>query len=228
MCRNAAIAAAALLIVGAPMASFGSTWPDAPVPAHMHLTTVDNRIVFNGMDMRASVFESPQHSDDIVAFYRRAWGDRVVVNKVGGQQVIGHREGDYFITVEVSDVGGGSKGKLGIVNLASASHHVELGKGFAKPDGTKVFNDIAYPDDPVPARTIAMGNELSVDQNGQYFREHLLAEGWKPADDNRCTEAACLLNYERGSSKLSLVIAPGSNVHSQIVLNVQDPQGVTP
>lgn len=194
----------------------------------MHLTTVDNRIVFNGMDMRASVFESPQNSADVIAFYRNAWGGHVVVNKVGNQQVIGHREGDYFITIEVADVGGGSKGKVGIVNLATAARHVELGRGFAKPDGTKVFNDVAYPDDPVPARTIAMGNELSTSQNSQYFREHLLADGWKPADDNHCTDAGCVLNYERGSSKLSVVIVPVGDARSQIVINVQDPQGVTP
>jgi hypothetical protein len=211
-----------------PFTASAANWPDTPVPGETQVSSVAKRIVYNGMDMHASVFESREHSDDILAFYRKAWGDKVVVNKMGDNQVIAHRDGDYFTTVEVADAGDGSKGKIGVVNLASAPTHPDLGKGFARPDGTKVFNDIAYPDDPVPARTIAMSNGLSAGQNAEYFREHLLADGWKPADENRCSSASCVLSYERGSGKMTMVVVQDHDDHSQIVINVQDPNGVTP
>jgi hypothetical protein len=217
-----------IALVALPIASFGASWPDPPVPAQTQVSSVANRIVYNGLDMRANVFESQQSSADIQAFYRKLWGDRLVVNKMGDNQVIGHREGDYFVTVEVADAGGGSKGRIGVVDLASAPKHMQLGKGLATPDGTKVFNDIAYPDDPTPARTIAMGNGLSANQNAQFFRTHLLAEGWHPSDDNRCLGTGCVLSYERGSRKMTVVVAQGNGNRSQIVVTMQDPQGVTP
>ncbi|QRN55741.1 hypothetical protein ISN74_03045 [Dyella caseinilytica] len=215
-------------LAAVPSVALAASWPETPVPAETQVSSVAKRIVYNGMDMHASVFDSREHSADILAFYRKAWGDKVVVNKMGGSQVIAHREGDYFTTVEVADVGDGSKGKIGVVDLATAPKHPELGKGFAQPEGTKVFNDIAYPDDPVPARTVAMSNGLSAGQNVEYFREHLLADGWKAADDNRCASTSCVLSYERGSGKMTMVVVQDRDDHSQIVINVQDPNGVTP
>jgi hypothetical protein len=220
--------AMAAMFVGLPAPSFAASWPETPVPTQTQVLDVASRIVYNGLDMRAHVFDSSQGSADVLAFYRQLWGDRLVVNKVGENQVIGHREGDYFITVEVADAGDGSKGRIGVVDLASAPSHLELGRGFARPDGTKVFNDIAYPDDPTPARTIAMSNGLSASQNAQFFREHLAADGWKPSDDNRCSGTSCVLSYERGSRKMTMVVTQGNGNRSQVVVNMQDPQGVTP
>ena len=77
---------------------------------------------------------------------------------------------------------------------------------------------LAYPDDPVPARTVAMRNTLSVRQNAQWFQERLQGEGWKPADANRCQDDGCVQRYERGDSKLTLMLS-GAGGQSQIVLN---------
>ncbi|GLQ96499.1 hypothetical protein [Dyella mobilis] len=228
MFRKPASFVVAALIWAIPFAALATDWPETPVPVETQISPVAKRIVYNGMDMHASVFDSHEHSADILAFYRKVWGGKVVVNEMGGKQIIAHREGDYFTTVEVADAGEGSKGQIGVIDLATAPRHPEPGKGFARPEGTKVFNDIAYPDDPVPARTIAMDNGLSAGQNAEYFREHLLADGWKPADGSRCAATSCVLSYERGSGKLTVVVVQDRDDHSQVVINVQDPNGVTP
>lgn len=200
-----------------------SSWPSAPVPSGTRTDEVAQHIVFNGLDMRAQTFVSTRSQDELIAFYRKAWDKEVVVNRMGSAEVIGHRDGDYYITVQVSSSGSGSKGNIGIVDVASAPKHFVPGKGLPAPAGSKVFNDIAYPDDSVPARTVAMRNGLSPTQNGAYFRERLLADGWKVSDAGTCGGNDCVMRYERGDSKLTLLVMRERDGQSQVLINVLQP-----
>lgn len=205
-----------------PLRALAGT-PEPPLPPGTQVADVAQHMVFNGLDMHAQVFHSERTPAQVVAFYRQAWQGRVVVDPMGDAQVVGHRDGDYYVTVEVRAAGAGSRGSIGVVDVGNAPHDFEAGKGLPRPMGSQVFNDIAYPDDAVPARTVAMTNRLSPLQNASFFRERLAAEGWKPVDDNRCAEGTCVLGYERGDSHLSLVAAPAGIGHSQIVFNIQRP-----
>lgn len=219
-----ALLCAALIGIGPARASaalFG--WPEPAVPPDTQAEPVARRIVFNGVDMRARVFRSTLRVNDVVDYYRKTWNGQAVVNRIGDATVIGHRDGDYFVTVQVSAAGSGSKGNIGIVDVASAPRKFELGKGLPRPMGSKVFNDIAYPDDPVPARTVAMRNALSPQQNATFFRERLAGDGWKPAADGHCNDDGCVLSYVRGDDKMSLVMERSGEGQSQVVINLQQP-----
>ncbi len=198
------------------------SWPSPPVPPETTTQDVAHRIIFNGLDMRAQVFESQQTPEEIVAFYRKAWRGQVVVSQMGREQVIGHREGDYFMTVQVSASGSGSKGNIGVVDVATAPEHFVPGKGIPTPMDSKVFNDIRYPDDPIPTRMIALSNQLSPQQNISFYRERLEGEGWKPLNDH-CAPSGCVLDFQRGDQKMNLVIERQENVRSQIVMTIQNP-----
>jgi hypothetical protein len=212
----------ALLLL--PIAAIaGSSFPQPPLPENIEIDPVAKRIVYNGLEMRASVFRSPQPAAEIIAFYEKAWKGRVVIDALGDTTVVGHGDGDYFTSVRVAADGAGSKGEIGIVNVGSAPKHFEPGKGLPKPMGSKVFNDIAYPDDPVPARTVALRNGLSAKQNAAFFRERLAGEGWKPVADNACAQRGCVLGFERGSANLSLVVIADTGGQSQVVITVQQP-----
>jgi len=216
--RGLPLLAAALL----PGIAGAGTWPQPDLPAGTDAADVSRHIVFNGLDMHARVFTSSQSQAEVVAFYRKLWNGRVVVNPMGAAQVVGHMEGDYYVTVQVSASGRGSKGNIGIVDVATAPKHFERGKGLPRPMGSTVFNDIAYPDDPTPARTVAMRNRLSPRQNEAFFRERLGADGWKPADANRCADDGCVLRYERGDSRMTLVMSPLDG-QSQVTINLLNP-----
>lgn len=197
-------------------------WPTTQMAPDMQIQSVAKRILFNGLDMRAQVFESPRSPEEILAFYRKVWRGQVVVNSMGSEQVIGHREGDYFTTVQVSASGSGSKGNIGVVDVATAPEHYVPGKGIPTPMDSKIFNDILYPDDPIPTRMIALRNRLSTQQNVSFYRERLEGEGWKPLND-RCASSGCVLDFQRGDQKMNLVIEPQKNVRSQIVMTIQNP-----
>lgn len=198
------------------------SWPEPPLPLDTTTQSVAGRIIFNGLDMHAQTFTSPRSPDEILAFYRKVWRGQVVVNSMGSEQVLGHREGDYFTTVQVSPSGSGSKGNIGVVDVATAPEHFVPGKGIPTPMDSKIFNDISYPDDPIPTRMIALRNQLPMQQNGSFYRERLEGEGWKPLND-RCASSGCVLDFQRGDQKMNLVIEPQKNVRSQIVMTIQNP-----
>lgn len=179
-------------------------------------------MVYNGVDMRAQVFRSSEPANEVLAYYQKEWGRDAIVNHFGEAQVVGHHDGDYLVTVQVSSYGAGSKGSIGILDTASTRPDFVPGKGVPQPMGSLVFNDISYPDDPVPARTVAMRNALSPEQNASFFRERLAAGGWKPADSNKCSADSCVMYYSRGGSKLTVVMSPEQG-HSQVVINVMEP-----
>jgi hypothetical protein len=206
-----------------PCLAHAGSWPSPPVPSGTRTDDVAQHIVFNGLDMHAQTFTSPRSQDDLVEFYRKAWDREVVVNRLGSTQVIGHRDGDYYITVQVSSSGSGSKGNIGVVDVGDAPRHFVPGKGLPAPAGSKVFNDIAYPDDAVPARTVAMRNSLSPAQNTAYFRERLVTDGWKVSDTGTCGDNDCVMRYERGDSKLTLLVMREGATQSQVLINVLQP-----
>lgn len=205
-----------------------SSWPDVKLPEGAKAAEVTSHMIYNGTDMRGQIFVSPQSAADIVKFYRQLWGSHSVLDKIPGWQVIGHREGNFYLTVQVRADGTGSRGDIGILRIPAEKIKVELGAGVPRPSNTTVFNDIVYPDDATPARTLEMINGLSVSQNASYYREKLAATGWKPADIHTCAEgiAACLMSYQQGDRKLTVVLT-STGSHSQIVVNLVG-QGVLP
>ncbi len=211
-----------LLLATALMPAVAGALPSVPLPPRTDVVDVARHIVFNGLDMQAQVFRSQQGQADVVAFYRKLWTNKVVVNKLGDAVVVGHRQGDYYVTVQVTAFGGGSKGKLGIVDVASVPKGFVPGKWLPKPMGSRVFNDISYPDDAVPARTVGLRNSLSPRQNATFYRERLAADGWKPADANQCVDDSCVMYYTRGDSKMTLVMSPAEG-QSQVIVNVLQP-----
>lgn len=213
---------AALAIAVLSSVAHAASWPQPPLPDNTDTVDVAQHIVFNGMDMHAQVFRSQQSQAGVVAFYRRLWSGEVVVNPMGSAQVVGHLQGDYYVTVQVSAFGNGSKGNIGVLDVATVPKHFERGKGIPRPMGSTVFNDISYPDDATPARTVALRNALSTRQNASYYRERLGADGWKPAEADACTGDTCVMRYERGDSKLTLVLSPRDG-QSQVMINLLNP-----
>jgi hypothetical protein len=198
-----------------------SPWPDVKLPDGAQSAEVASHMIYNGTDMRGQVFTSSESAANVVKFYRDLWGGQSVLNQIPGWQVVGHRDGEFYFTVQVKADGNGSRGNIGIVRLPTHRSTVELGSGVLHPANTTVFNDILYPDDRTPARTLGMTNNLSVQQNASYYREHLAETGWKPADPHGCapSASACVMNYEQGKRKMTVALTKNAS-HSQIIINL--------
>jgi len=212
------LAAALVLAVGPAMAA---SWPTAKLPEDTDSATVTKHMIYNGVEMRTLIFRSRQTTDQMLAYFRKQWGPKVVANDFEGWKILGHRDGDYYVTVQVRPDGEGSRGDIGMTLIPEKRQKIELGHGVPRPDNTVVFNDIEYPDDDTAARTLAMVNKLSPQQNSAYYISKMRSDGWTNAGDNTCAAgvAGCLLNYERGKQRMTVAITRGDN-HSNIVVNL--------
>lgn len=223
--RSAAVALAMVLL---PSFASASDWPEPRVPDGMTTAAISSHLIYNGVDMRSQVFTSAQSAADIVTFYRQLWGKQSVVNQLAQWQVVGHREGNFFLTVQVRADGAGSRGDIGITRIPTEKLHVILGQGVPHPSNSKIVNDIAYPDDATPARTLALVNTLSIQQNASYYRDHLPADGWQPLAANACAPGAgsCVMNYAQGDRKMTLALSARQG-RSEIVISMMG-KGITP
>lgn len=216
-----------LLTMGAGYACAVQAAPDVPLPPDVRIAQVAKRIIYNGLDMHATVFRSNLPQQQVVDFYKSRWGRQATVSTLQSSKIVGHLEDDKFVTVQVSAAAGGSKGTIGVVRLPpKGAPRPQLGTGLPRPSGTRVVNDISYPDDRTPARTVVMIDKLSPAQNGSWFRSRLIAKGWKDANTNKCDRSAdhCVLQFERGQSRMMFVAQRGQG-RSEILMNILNPSG---
>lgn len=219
--------AATFVISGLLVINVAWAASDVPLPSKTQTAQVAKRIIYNGLDMQASVFQSRLSQKQVVDYYKQLWGKQVSVTSFQSSQIVGHLDGDHFITVQVTPDGNGSKGSIGVVKLPSANaSRPKLGQGLPQPFGAKVLNDISYPDDRTPARTVLLLDKLAPAQNASYFRSRLIANGWKDANINHCGHDAdhCVMQFDRDKSHM-MFIAERSKGRSQVLINILNPDG---
>lgn len=175
--------------------AYAASWPDVAMPDGSTVASTAPRMIFNGSDMRTQIFRSDMKSDALIDWFKRAWKDDWVRDdEVNGWDVLGHKDGDFYITVQVRPEDAGSRGDVGIVRIPPKGTK-PIGEGFARPFATTVHQRISYPDDPRPVCTLAMANKLSVSQNVSWYHDRMAADGWRPTRANQCEQGAggCVL-----------------------------------
>lgn len=194
----------AMVLLSAPVAA---GWPTVPLPENSKGETVSRHMTYNGLPMRASRFSTTQEVEEIVAFYARKWNGKYVVDQLEGKTIIGHADGDHYVTVEVEPAGGGSEGTVGIVEMPAEGAKPELGKDFYRPGGTEVISDITYHDTPNETRTLVLQNQLSPYVNQQHYLRRMRANGWSTMDSAPCLPASsqCVGKFEKGGDRKMVV-----------------------
>lgn len=214
----------ATLLAFVSLGASAASWPEVAMPDGTVVASTAPRMIFNGSDMRSEIFRSDMKPEALLDWFKKAWKDDWVRDSVNGWEVIGHKEGDFYVTVQVRPDGEGTRGDVGIVRIPPPGTRAKpIGEGFAKPSSTTVINDISYPDDPHGVRTLALVNRLSVAQNISWYREHMAAMGWRPAQANACNAPAggCMLAYEKGASTMMITVTPANEL-SNIVANITE------
>lgn len=199
-------AACALL---APDAS-AADWPNVPVPDGARGEVVSDDMTYNGLHMRASRFTVPLPIDKVKAFYRGKWGAGMSDTPHRGKSVLGSptRDAKYYITVELSPAGKGTRGQIGVLELPKqALPENSIGAGFARMPDTVVAEDIVYRDTPAPVRTLSMVNRYSPKQNSDFYARTLAAKGYVGVSGGRgCVAASreCVSRYSNGSKRITV------------------------
>lgn len=199
-----------------------ATWPVLEAPPLSRVATVGEDMTFNGVPMQARQFVSDLSPEKVLQHYRNLWGegkDRSVENKVGKWQVIGKRDGHYYLTVQVKPgVTGKSEGLLGLSMLPQAKI---IRKEFLMPAGSKILSDLGSKDGPNVGRNIVLANHHSPQVNANFFKERFVAEQWKMDSGygKQLTEKSQALFFTRGKDYAVLTIAK-RNSETVVIVNV--------
>lgn len=215
--------AALSLAVGPVMAAPAIDWPAVPLPPGSRGERVTDHMKNNGLDMRASRFATAQSIDEVVRFYQQEWPDRNVVDTLGSKTIVGHAQGDYYVTITLSNLGGATQGTVGTMKMPTGEIDYVMGGGFDKPPNTKVFNDLRYYDTPSESRTLGMVNGLSPYQNYQYYARRLPAGGWRLQKGQKCTlpAAACVAVFEKGDGRMAITLERTADSRTRTVVNIE-------
>lgn len=203
-------------------AAGAAAWPEVAEPENVESEWVSKDMIYNGIPMRVSRFTSTRSSAEVVAFYTRQWPGQVVVNELAGKTVVGHAQGEHYITVEVSAKGRGSQAQIGIVRMLDRKPKAAAGADFLKPSGTQVVNDITYLD--TPGRTLTMESPLSPFQSEAFYASRLPGKGWKrDTGGSPCSMIArqCVARYSKGSQDMTLTFHRYDQVTSIVVNQTQ-------
>ena len=206
-----------MLLLATP--AFAADWPDVPLPEGSQAEWVSRHMVYNGVHMRASRFTSTRTLDQIEAFYHEQWGDEMVRNTLGRKRILGHRDGDHYITVDLQSAGGGTEANVGIVDMDAPTAGHPPGYGMPKPANTEVVNDIRYLD-ANEARTVLMHNTLSPGLNHDFYLRRLSGQGWRHEGGSEClaVSAGCAARFVKPGSHLSLTFTRAPNGEGTMVM----------
>lgn len=207
---SAALLAAVLLAIDVLASATGSTrkWPSVPLPDGSEGESVSRHMLYNGLHMRASkIRHDTLAPEQMIAFYRTAWRGLMVENRVAGKIILGHLDGDHYITVEVTHSGRGSAATIGVMQATQDSTPREHGKWLPRPANSEVLNDIQYLDTPGKTRSLTLRNRLTPAQNYDFYRRTLQAQGWAaPGPGCSVMVSSCSVQFNDGARRLAITL----------------------
>lgn len=185
-------ALAASLALSAAFAEAGQQrdWPELPTPSHLEAFDVGNQNKLNGIPVRIQGFVSDRSVSELNQWYRQKMGGQWVENKLGKKTVLGQRQGDFFVTVELEAMLGGLSGSTtkvvtAIMDLQRPATQPTRGLDafgdWAKrlPVNSQVLSHLTDSSDTHESLHLVAVNGHSVVLNAQHFRRQFGQLGYQ-------------------------------------------------
>lgn len=205
-------------------------WPEPKTPPNARVETIAGNMVLNGKPVRMTRFDLLASDADVLAFYREQFGaKRVVENRVKDDSVIATRQGDYFVTVRLHELGGGRlQGTVMTTLLAakSVSSAVLVDTQKVMPTDTQVVSTVQTDDAGKQSLLVVGVNLNSPRANRDHVLEALVARGFRltkedpsPAGPER---GAISMQLSAPAEEVSVTIADAGRYRSVLVNRVRE------
>jgi hypothetical protein len=228
-----AIATAALGPVAPASAGTDSRWPQIPLPKHVDVFKVGNEMVVNGMPIRVQGFVSRATPAELAASMRQLLGSPLMEDRRGGTLVLGRGEGQYYITVQLSPLGSGTRALIAVtkppVSTQPTDAPIDRHLLSAFPPGSTLTSHTSSIDDTAHADYAAIVNSHSGDINAEHVKRMMHADGFtlereaKPKQGSRpgvnASPGARTMFFKRAGAEAVAVVARNQSGDSVIVLN---------
>ncbi|MCH1926563.1 hypothetical protein L9G74_17230 [Shewanella sp. C32] len=180
-----------------------------PIPKYFKLQVVADDLVFNGVDMSITGFDTNKSPKDIYQFYQNAWRGEIRESAFGDWIIYSHLKDGLLYTVQFQQLNKlRISGTLAISNLPSVekTQLKNLGKGFPMSRNTKVANDIKTYDGLRESRHLLLVNKMSMASNMVFYKSTLTGQGWVLQHEESTSSEGGALLFAKESSTLNLAM----------------------
>jgi hypothetical protein len=223
----------ALGLVAPALARNDAHWPQVPLPKQVDVFEVGNETVVNGMPVRMKGFISRAAPAELAASMRQLLGSPLMEDRRGATLVLGRGEGPYYMTVQISPLGSGTRGLIAVTKppvsdqptAAGAERHLLL----AFPPGSTLTAHTSSIDGRAHADQVAIVNSHSIDINTEHVKRMMHAEGFAlerearprqgPRPGMSVSPGAKTMFFKRTGAEAVAVVARNESGNSVIVLN---------
>ena len=210
--------------------------PDFPYAKHMTLKLIADRMVVNGVPMRAYQFHTQEDIEEVVAYYQKEWGDDMSNTRFGEWRILSypHPDQEHLLTVQIENsLNKPTHGILGISPIIGLLDESEsklkklasnIGKGFPVLPGSKIINDIESNDLGRKGRTIFFQSNRSVKQNYDFYLRKMKSDGWVElipdlADKSNAAGSALIMNKGAMKLNMSFVETQGKTYGTSVIID---------
>ena len=95
-------------------------WPTVALPDDAQRYAIGEQLNANGAPLRMQGFVSARAPADLARWFRTRLGQPLMENTVAGKLVLGHPDGEFYLTVQLEPLGQGTRGLVAVSHLRAA------------------------------------------------------------------------------------------------------------
>lgn len=205
-----------------------ASWPQVSEPPRSNVQWVADNVIQNGIPMQVKTFRSTASLDAVMNHYRQDWtgnGGSAIENRLGEWYVIGRREGEYYVTVQVRAMGKSeSEGFIAVNNLSALlNEQASVDDPFPRMGGSQVVSKTVSSDLGRDATTLIFENSYTANANASFYVGELRITGWSLRTRFERPEAGYdtyTLYFERASEGCFITVADTGSGKTYIAVNL--------
>lgn len=231
--RGLTVALAALGLVASAFARNEVRWPQVPLPKQVDVFKVGNEMVVNGMPVRMQGFISRAAPGELAASMRQLLGSPLMEDRHGATLVLGRGEGPFYITVQISPLGSGTRALIAVTKppLSEQPTNTAAERRLlsAFPPGSTLTGHTASIDGAAHADQAAIVNSHSIDINTEHVKRMMHGDGLtlereaRPKQGSQpgmsASAGARTMFFKRAGAEAVAVVARNESGNTVIVLN---------
>ncbi|MBS0192670.1 MAG: hypothetical protein JSR34_00285 [Proteobacteria bacterium] len=186
-----------------------------PTPSRTAQQVIAPRIIINGRLMNIVAASSALSPQDFAAYYKKLWQGQpgrpaYVENTIGPWDVVAHKQGQCFYTVQIRPDGKGGAGAL----LGISALDQDFGMGavdFPAPADAEPLTHMVSRDGSRSGNTWLLYSNAMPTAVVAWYTQNLHAFGWNPDMPPGRSPAGTILMYSKGYDHAGIVVAPLKN-----------------
>ncbi len=184
------IKATLLLCLGLWLPLSVSADADFPPPPDATVVNISSSTTSIGMQLQIRRFQVDMSLEEVLSFYRTFWKDGSAEADMSGWKMIGSRQGNHYLNVQVKPNGRNkSWGFLSVSDLPqrldNKNYSVQMGGRFPMMSGSQILDDQLSDDIGKEGRTLLIVNKFTPKSNLNFYRKHYRNQGWNIVMDEQ-------------------------------------------